>query len=92
MKYPYYIVISYSGRLPTPIQYQHTPIDKLFKTGKIGGTKSEEHTTFDAKDAQQRGFIAERSGKRVEICKVERPNTPRRMCRLWKNPNWDGEI
>ena len=59
--YPYWIVVTISGRLPTPPQYRHTPVQKLFFTGKIGGTKREEFETDDFQEARQHALIAERN-------------------------------
>lgn len=82
--YPKWIVVSHSGRLPTPPQYRHTPIEKLFRTGKIGGTKREEFQSVSFQEAQEHAFAAERAGKRVEFLKVPRPGGQRHLCNWWR--------
>lgn len=91
MKYPYYIVQSWSGRLPSPPQYRHTPIENMFKTGRIGGSKMREQTFVTPQEAQRAAFQAQRESHRVEILVVPSPNHCRVMCRNWRQPNWKGE-
>lgn len=90
MKYPYYIVQSWTGRLPVPAQYRHTPIEKMLETGKIGGSKMREQTFGTPQEAQRAAFQAQRESHRVEILVVPRPNHCRVMCRNWRQQNWSG--
>jgi len=87
-RYPYYIIVATSGRLPTPIQYKHTPIEKMFKSGKIGGKNVQEIKLLDPKETQLQALQLERQGKQVEVLKVERPNSPRIRCPNWKSRLW----
>ena len=90
MNYPYYVAVIRSGRLETPLQYRHTPIDRMFKTGKIGGTKNREISSEDPMEIQVRALAEERSGKTVEIYYVANPNRPRRACPSWRDRKWNG--
>jgi hypothetical protein len=90
MQYPYYIVQSWTGRLPVPVQYRHTPIAKMFETGKIGGSKMREQAFVTPQEAQRAAFQAQRESHRVEILVVPRPNHCRTMCRNWRQRNWSG--
>jgi hypothetical protein len=87
MKYPYYIVQSWTGRLPVPVQYRRTPIAKMFETGKIGGSKMREQTFATLQKAQQAAFQAQRESQRVEVLMVPKPNHCRVMCRNWRQRN-----
>ncbi len=77
-QYPYFIVKTAVGRLAAPIQYKHTPIAKMFKSGKIGGRKVEETVFYDEDEARTRAITERRFGKEVEVFKIERPNMFRR--------------
>ena len=90
--YPYYLVISREGRLPCPIQYKHTPIEKMFISGKIGGTRTEERHFTDPSLAQEYGFSQERLGKTVEVCRIAAPNSYRQVCNDWRGRFWAVEI
>jgi hypothetical protein len=84
-------VASRIGRLANtiPIQYRHTPIEKMLKNGKIGGVHSIEKQFQNHKEAQQYAFSEERNGKSVDVLLVRSPNTCRINCR-WKGRNWNG--
>ena len=90
-QYPYWIVQSRIGRLPCPIQYKHTPVEKIFKSGKIGGTRTEEKRCFTPQATQQFAAKEERNGKTVEVLFIQAPNQYRQPCHLWRQPNWNGK-
>jgi hypothetical protein len=92
-QYPYWIVESRTGRLAefVPLQYRHSPIEKMFKSGKIGGTRNSEEQFGDCEEAQRHAFSEERDGKQVEVLVVFSPQSSRRVCRGWKRRDWKGE-
>ena len=63
-----------------PPQYQHTPVAKMFESGKIGGTHLVEHevdTLEDAVDLWRRN----RDKQSIEILRVPAPGQPRQRVR-----------
>ena len=83
MKYPYYIIVVQTGRLPAPVKFLHTPIAKQFKSGQIGGKKTQEFTSSDPEEALhialREAFKAE---PQVYIVKEERKH--RESMRDWR--------
>jgi hypothetical protein len=93
MKYPYYIVACQKGRLAdqVPIYYRHTPMERMIKTGQIGGKKTIEHRCVDPKEAQIIGFEEERNGSNITVYKIFGPSMSRKMCSRWRARNWRGD-
>jgi hypothetical protein len=52
MKYPYYIVQGFKGRLQCPLQHRHTPVEKMFHNGKIGGSKMHERVCYEIDEVE----------------------------------------
>lgn len=77
MRYPYFIVQKRTGRLPCPPEYRHTPIERQFKSGRIGGCKVEETTYHTAREVQQAENRERIGGAEVLVYVVLRPNSPR---------------
>lgn len=83
-EYPYYVVVVRSGRLADfcPPQYRHTPIEKQFKSGRIGGTKTTEYKVTDKEEAKR---IALRAEGEVDVYTVPRMGAPRERVRDWRS-------
>jgi|19_taG_2_1085344.scaffolds.fasta_scaffold05887_4 hypothetical protein len=77
MQYPYFIVQKRTGRLPCPPEYKHTPIERQFKSGRIGGTNVNETTYHTALEVQQAENRERTGGAEVLVYVVLRPNSPR---------------
>jgi hypothetical protein len=77
MKYPYFIVQKRTGRLPCPTEYRHTPIERQFKSGRIGGSKVTEDVYHIALEVQQAENRERRDGAEVFVYVVLRPNSHR---------------
>jgi hypothetical protein len=93
MKYPYYIVASQKGRFAEqiPPHYRHTPMERMFKTGQIGGKQTREYEFDTPKEVQIKGFEEERNGSTVTVYKISGPRMWRKMCPHWRARNWNGE-
>ena len=76
MHYPYFVVQRQVGRLECPPQYRHTPIERQFKSGRIGGTRALEriyHTAIET----HRAVVNDRGGSNIHVFVVLRPHSPR---------------
>jgi len=69
--YPYWIVEWSEGKLPVPPQYAHTPIAKMFESGRIGGRRMVETEALDV-------WRRNRDKDMLEVYLVGAPGTPRR--------------
>ena len=49
--YPYWLIVTYTGRLPVPLEFKGTPIAREFESGRIGGKKSQENKAFNLTEA-----------------------------------------
>lgn len=92
-EYPYWTVESHIGRLAdvVPPQYRHTPIEKQFKDGRIGGRQTTRKEFSDHEEAQRFAIEEERRGKRVDVYRARSPSHCRIICMSWRHPNWNGE-
>ena len=85
-EYPYWVVVERTGRLRNcvPPHLRHTPIDRMMRTGKIGGKKTVENTHTNFLQACLSAGMAERVRKEVDIYVVEGPRSHRRRLRNWR--------
>jgi hypothetical protein len=79
--YPYWLIITRTGRISCPPEMRHTPIEKLLKSGKIGGTQSSEVREFDKAMALARYNDAVNQGLDPEVYVVMARNRPRQRLR-----------
>jgi hypothetical protein len=93
MRYPYWVVISRKGRLGDviPLKYRHTVIEKMLKSGKIGGTSSYEKRFQDFSNARDWGLQQLRYGVEVSFYIIDRANSPRRRLVKWQSSGSDGK-
>lgn len=74
--YPYWTVIARKGRLAdqVPLQYRHTPIERMLKKGRIGGKRSiERKFTQFALPMLQYAVFRRRAGEEVEVYRKDHP-------------------
>jgi len=78
MKYPYYIVEWSEGRMASciPLEFKHTPVEKMLKSGRIGGRRRCEMTFSDLGLARVE-FNRHRS-EQESLLVIEAPNRPRK--------------
>lgn len=79
--YPYWAIVTRVGRLPCPLQYKGTVIEKEFASGRLGGTKQQEQTTSDSQHALRLHHAAKRDGLEVDVYVVRSPRQPRHRLR-----------